>query len=362
MKFSFVATFKNRDQKRIRLFLDSLQQQTNNDFELIFINQGSDADVNEWIEKIVLEYSFVDYYYNCTEGFLWNKGNALNVGIKAARGEYIIVADVDLIFLPGYLESINNLLKPGLFITHNALYIPESFIINAIADVTNQEHNAQFEEAFHSACVAEKQALININGYDEFYLVWGVEDDDIIRRLRQSGQKQKHISSNDLNIFHQWHPSVSFARPSAWYLLMVNHLFSINQMTTFNSNWGISYKIADRPVLNRMVSQRYKNSTRLGFNEGHRLFFFNSLMKQFHELPTGETAYLSYAHIKPAVQATTSFSLFKRKKTKAVAAEEITINEVSQFFQFFIGCNRPLMQDYYYKESGNEFLFVCIKR
>ena len=45
MKFSIVVAFKNRDQKRVQFFLDSLKWQTENDFQLIFINQGSDENV-----------------------------------------------------------------------------------------------------------------------------------------------------------------------------------------------------------------------------------------------------------------------------------------------------------------------------
>ena len=114
MKYSFIVAYKNRDEKRVKLFLESVQNQSITDFELLFINQGSDAVVNIWVEKLVAEYDFITYYHTRSEGFLWNKSNALNIGIKAAKGEYIIVADIDLIFLPDYLDNISKLIKPGL--------------------------------------------------------------------------------------------------------------------------------------------------------------------------------------------------------------------------------------------------------
>jgi hypothetical protein len=44
------------------------------------------------------------------------------------------------------------------------------------------------------------------------------------------------------------------------------------------------------------------------------------------------------------------------------AEEKISKKDISQLFQFFIGSNRALMQDYYYEEKGDRFLFVCIKK
>src|SRR5213080_966339 len=114
MKFSIVVAFRNRDANRVRFFLDSLKWQSHKDFELIFVNQGSDEHVCEWVEELVGRYSFVHYIYNCSRGHLWNKSNALNIGIRAAIGSYIVIADIDIIFSPDFLEKISALLTPGI--------------------------------------------------------------------------------------------------------------------------------------------------------------------------------------------------------------------------------------------------------
>jgi glycosyltransferase involved in cell wall biosynthesis len=362
MKFSFIAAFKNRDQKRVRLFLESLQLQSNRDFELLFINQGSDEDVNYWLERLVVEYSFINYYHNYTEGFLWNKSNALNIGIKAAKGEYIIIADIDLIFPPEYLDNIIKQFEPGLFITHNSFYIPESFHIDNINVLISQKYNDQFVENFNGACVVKKEALFNIGVYDEFYLVWGAEDDDIIMRLENSGLVRKHISTSEINIYHQWHPSRSPGRPTLWYLIMVNHLFSVKQNRELNSEWGASYTLKERPVLNIIADHTYKNKVKLEFWEDKSLLFFNPIMEKFHQLKTGEIAYLEYTYIAVEEKKRKSFTFFNSNKPKSIIAEKITQKDISQFFQFFIGYNRSLVLDYFYEERGDRFLFVCIKK
>ena len=44
-----------------------------------------------------------------------------------------------------------------------------------------------------------------INGYDEKYVIWGYEDDDLIKRFRLFGLTKKDISKKTSYI-HQWHP------------------------------------------------------------------------------------------------------------------------------------------------------------
>ena len=44
-----------------------------------------------------------------------------------------------------------------------------------------------------------------IRGYDENYSIWGVEDDDIVRRFQLNGIKLKDLSDKT-SFIHQWHP------------------------------------------------------------------------------------------------------------------------------------------------------------
>ena len=53
MQFSVIVAFKNRDQKRVQIFLDSLKVQSVRDFEVVFVNQGSNSEINYWLEPIL---------------------------------------------------------------------------------------------------------------------------------------------------------------------------------------------------------------------------------------------------------------------------------------------------------------------
>ncbi|MBC7887157.1 MAG: hypothetical protein H7Z13_04660, partial [Ferruginibacter sp.] len=239
---------------------------------------------------------------------------------------------------------------------------PETFQIDNINQLVHQQYDDQFVENFNGACVVEKEVLLQLKGYDEFYLVWGAEDDDLMRRLEDAGALRKHISTCEINIYHQWHPSGAPSKPTLWYLIMVNHLFAEKQYKDVDMLWGVTYTLKDRPVLKFIDDGGYKQGARLEFENHRSLFFFNPFIQGFHQLKTREIAYLDYTCITPKVDNTRSFSFIKKPKLKSSETERISRKDIAQFFQYFIGCNRALMQDYYYEESGNKFLFVCIKK
>ena len=359
MRFSILVAFKNRDEIRAKNFFDSLVWQTFKDFEVILINQGSDEAYNVWVEKLLLEYLFLQCIHTETRGFLWNKGNALNIGIKAAQGEYVVIADIDLIFKPDYLEQINKLVKAGVFLTHNVYYLPEKFLFKNIAAVTSSKFNDLFTDGVHSACVIERDILLQIKGYDEYYMVWGVEDDDIIRSLINVNQKQEHFSAADINIYHQWHPSVSPGNPRPWYLLMVTHLFSVKRDETFGLNWGKKMLPEDREVLKYIDNKKYLQNTKLNFWDDQPLYFFNSFIEGFHQLTAGEVGYIEFSL---KIQAPTKTLPWYKKKTLVnIETEQITNKDISQFFHFFIGSHLKQLQDYFYSEENNIFFFVFLK-
>ena len=90
MKFSIIVGFKNRDISRAKKSLDSFSSQSFTDFELIFIDYGSDELVSKEVQLLVQHYKFIKYYYSDTKGWFWNRAHAMNIGIKKAIGEIIL--------------------------------------------------------------------------------------------------------------------------------------------------------------------------------------------------------------------------------------------------------------------------------
>lgn len=57
-------------------------------------------------------------------------------------------------------------------------------------------------------------ALQQINGYDEQYIGYGYDDDDLARRLHQLGGLRWAIAVASIPAFHLWHPTRAPARPT----------------------------------------------------------------------------------------------------------------------------------------------------
>src|SRR5688572_10716527 len=101
---SIVFGFRDRDVQRVERCLASLAQQTFTDFEVLFVDYGSQRQTAQAVQKVVEQHTFARYIYTETRGYPWNRSHALNIGGKQAQGEYLLTNDVDMMFLPNFLE------------------------------------------------------------------------------------------------------------------------------------------------------------------------------------------------------------------------------------------------------------------
>lgn len=103
--FSIIVPVYNRIDE-VHDLLESLTHQTNKDFEIILVEDGS----TDPCEKVVEQFSSnldVQYYYKSNEG----RSIARNYGIERARGEYFIFFDSDCVIPPQYFEALSTQLK-----------------------------------------------------------------------------------------------------------------------------------------------------------------------------------------------------------------------------------------------------------
>jgi hypothetical protein len=64
----------------------------------------------------------------------------------------------------------------------------------------------RFESKWHPAITFTFTAFYHhIRGYDEFYEVWGLDDDDLIQRFSYLGLEVRKLESGSFYL-HQWHP------------------------------------------------------------------------------------------------------------------------------------------------------------
>ena len=104
-KLSIVVTYRNRNVDRVRRFLQSLDRQTYRDFELIFVDYGSDEKYANVVAEMTNQYDWCRYIYNDTRGMLWNKSHAINSGVRQTSGEYFLSTDIDLVYTRDVLQT-----------------------------------------------------------------------------------------------------------------------------------------------------------------------------------------------------------------------------------------------------------------
>jgi len=87
----------------IKNVYDSLLNQTNYDFEWIVIDDGSKDNTKEMIDSFIKDKKIkISYFFKQNGG----KHTALNLGIKKAKGDYILILDSDDTLLPDAIEKV----------------------------------------------------------------------------------------------------------------------------------------------------------------------------------------------------------------------------------------------------------------
>lgn len=101
MKYSFIIPVYNRPDEMAEL-LESLTRQRVKDFEVVVVEDGSQADSRDVVAAYA---SRLDVRYLSKEN--GGPARARNYGAEHARGEYLLVLDSDVVVPEGYLDAVD---------------------------------------------------------------------------------------------------------------------------------------------------------------------------------------------------------------------------------------------------------------
>ncbi|MBV7268543.1 glycosyltransferase family 2 protein [Winogradskyella luteola] len=263
-KYTIIFAYRNRDSERVKLSLESLSKQTNLNFEVIFVDYGSDENYAKEIYTVVNSFRFVLYHYISHSGLLWNKSKALNYGISNAKNEYILLADVDVLFASNFVETLNDYKDSDSFtlfkINYLAQAVQSSDIIEKPLDKLKISHSG---DTFGIG-LFPKKALERVRGLDTFFHFYGSEDEDLNSRLETAGYKQKRC--NVPLLWHQWHPTYNTEKEILTINPRLSNVRRINQrhflwqkeertiIPSDSENWGKVFFKTDLDILNRPTS------------------------------------------------------------------------------------------------------------
>jgi glycosyltransferase involved in cell wall biosynthesis len=215
IKTSVIITVYNRSHL-LRKALLSLKNQSVTPDELILSDDGSEEDIAADIQDIVKDFQFpVKFVKQENKGFRLAK--CRNNGVRNSSGEFLVFIDQDIIQTNNLLEEYIINRKEKRFLTSERIVLSEEQsekiteqkiadnYYDDIIEKTQKERVAkQYKKdktyyrlqklgfnnkpdlrGFYHAI--NRNDYIEVNGYDEKYIGWGGEDDDIRRRLNKIG-------------------------------------------------------------------------------------------------------------------------------------------------------------------------------
>jgi glycosyltransferase involved in cell wall biosynthesis len=369
-KFSIVIGFRGRELTRIKNSLDSLSQQKFNNFELVFIDYGDDTDIAEAVKALVESYSFSEYYYSDTRGMFWNRAHALNTGIHFAKGEIILFSDIDLVYPNDFLENIAALSFERKFYTFSCYYLPEG---QSPFETSSEEIKA-LKNHYVGLCAASKESVTQIRGFNEYYMVWGGEDDELYEDLASAGNEWRKFTAQEFPVLHQWHPNHAPPHPTPWYLETLNHLYIQNrEIGAKKDSYGTLIQQCDRTVMQK--NDNDDNFQSLEFME-HSWLQYNLFTIGFGKMKSKEFGRFEYP-IRPLVKAP------KGRKDRVVEGVNKVLGRIEfpyffqkdlppkieihtrerwlEFILYFIGRNRALIKDYYLLDTPERLVLYFQK-
>lgn len=244
---TIVLTNRNRDLQIVKKCLDTLQKQSNQDFELFFVDYGS---INAYLldlQELIKNYSKLKFIGCPVSGQLWNKSRAINIALKKCETDYFFVGDIDMLFHDEFVNKLYSLKKEN-----EVTYFQVGFLNKEESSLDKDflDLNPAFlsSEGATGMTLYPAKLLKEINGYDEFYNGWGAEDTDVHVRLRNLGISVLFYEK-ELLLKHQWHPKTyrTLKSVEAYHfdLEKINHSYiKLTQKTKLikvneNHNWGV---------------------------------------------------------------------------------------------------------------------------
>jgi glycosyltransferase involved in cell wall biosynthesis len=193
----------------LRKSLQALEQQKLaqnpiNGYEIIVVDDGSTDGTLDWLEQQKANLTHVRSLAQNHAG----PAEARNLGIKQARGEWIIFIDSDLVVTPSFLQAHGQ----GLLAGQKRFNTDKVFTYGAVINTCNFEHPTSepykitdFSAAYFATgnVAIAKKWLEEAGMFDNRFQQYGWEDLELGVRLKQLGLK---LIKCPQAVGYHWHP------------------------------------------------------------------------------------------------------------------------------------------------------------
>jgi glycosyltransferase involved in cell wall biosynthesis len=218
----------------LKCCLDSLVLNSGHFEEVVIADDGSAEDVTDNLRRMIPSYPFpIVHAWHPRDGA--RRAATRNNGIRHANGDYLVFVDADFALLQGSIKAHIDAAKPWQFAAGRVKYTTreqgERIIKEGVSARLLQEmytdlpekpisrEHCEFirhsflrklglaharKQTFGGHFSAFKKDLEAVNGYDEMYMGWGGEDQDMAHRLVLSGMSGRSVI-REARVLHVWH-------------------------------------------------------------------------------------------------------------------------------------------------------------
>ena len=235
MRTAVIVTTYNRPDA-LAAVLEGYLAQTDTDFELVVADDGSTPDSRAVVEAYRARAPFpIRHVWHEDQGF--RAAAIRNRAAATTNADYIVFTDGDCIPPPHFVAAHKKLAERGHFLSGNRLLLTEAFTREVLdAKVPVQRWSAMRwlgarlqgrinrwlpmvrlpDGAFRKQVAQDwegiktcnlslwRDDLVKVNGVDESFSGWGLEDSDLVIRLYRAGVRHKSARFA-APVFHLWH-------------------------------------------------------------------------------------------------------------------------------------------------------------
>lgn len=236
MRIALIVTTYNRPDALAAVLEGCLAQRDEN-FEVIVADDGSTDETAEVVRQYQARAPFkLTHVWQEDIGF--RAAAIRNRAVASTDADYIVFTDGDCVPPPDFIASHRRLAERGWFLAGNRLMLMPEFTRQVLReklpihlwtirdwllarwrrhilrwlpfirlpdwDWLRKRTPRRWEGVKTCNLSAWRDDLLSVNGFDESYTGWGLEDSDLVIRLLRAGVKHKNARFS-VPLFHLWH-------------------------------------------------------------------------------------------------------------------------------------------------------------
>ena len=199
--------------------------------EIVLVDYGSRDDVVKAVRRLTLEFAQLNLV--CQDPVSapeWSRARALNLAAASSRtnSAFYVFTDADMIFPKHWITALVDE-DWTLSMTRSRDLSELMTAVVALDEQWLEDHSLPHasELGQGAGMIVPRHWFHKVGGFDEFYTVWGCEDNDLVLRAQWDNLKTRWLQGTW--VVHQWHPR-NWPTPTQFERVKMNREYLMQRM------------------------------------------------------------------------------------------------------------------------------------